>query len=208
MVGLCLSAPALADGYTTITQTFDVQYALHGSTGSDYFYLYDGPLKLYAVTIDWAGGAGSSYYLPVAPGEEGDHFVQPYEGAAGFYTYALSWPSAFPGGGQTVSFSGTSDCTYYECSVGGEASGTYSVHGADLAGWTGNEIVAIDSASYVNPSWCCGYQRDEYFSSGVSGTITYTLGPVPEPASWAMMLGGLGLVGRRLRSGRAVVRQA
>jgi len=51
----------------------------------------------------------------------------------------LSWPSAFPGGGQTVSFSGTSDCTYYECSVGGAASGTYSVHGADLTGWTGNE---------------------------------------------------------------------
>jgi hypothetical protein len=44
------------------------------------------------------------------------------------------------------------------------------------------------------------YSVDGTLATGFSGTVP--LGGVPEPASWAMMLGGFGLVGGALRSHR------
>jgi len=36
-----------------------------------------------------------------------------------------------------------------------------------------------------------------------TGTATFAAGPIPEPASWALMIGGLGLVGGMMRRRRA-----
>lgn len=41
--------------------------------------------------------------------------------------------------------------------------------------------------------------------AGVGSNITFAAGTVPEPASWAMMLGGFGLMGTALRSRRKAV---
>jgi hypothetical protein len=45
--------------------------------------------------------------------------------------------------------------------------------------------------------------------SGIyTGTVTFTSSPVPEPASWAMMIGGFGLIGAAMRRRTTTVRFA
>ena len=41
-----------------------------------------------------------------------------------------------------------------------------------------------------------------------TGTATFAAGPVPEPASWALMIGGFGLIGAAMRRGRGSLRLA
>ena len=56
------------------------------------------------------------------------------------------------------------------------------------------------------PFFCCGYRGAISFSATSGGTILInapgTVAPVPEPTSWAMMLGGFGLVGGAMRARR------
>jgi hypothetical protein len=51
-----------------------------------------------------------------------------------------------------------------------------------------------------------GSLADEYFGNFVTGTLPATPGPgpVPEPASWAMLIAGFGLVGATMRRRRRV----
>ena len=54
------------------------------------------------------------------------------------------------------------------------------------SGWVGNFTGAVDHVTYN-------------FTGGPSADFNFRAGAVPEPASWAMMIGGLGVVGAGMR---------
>jgi hypothetical protein len=97
-----------------------------------------------------------------------------------------------------AAFSGVSDCTDAYCLIGGTTTG--STH-LDPLDFMGNRPLVIDFWGSITPDInCCG--EDVIGGSGVHGTIVYLLGPVPEPASWAMMVVGFGAIGGAIRSRR------
>jgi hypothetical protein len=59
------------------------------------------------------------------------------------------------------------------------------------------------------PSFGGGYESDNHtvghFLTKGTGTVVVQIGSVPEPASWALMIAGFGLVGASLRRRRAAV---
>jgi hypothetical protein len=63
------------------------------------------------------------------------------------------------------------------------------------SGWTGSFKGAVDDVSVD-------------FANGPHATYNFEVAPVPEPASWAMMLGGFGLVGGMMRRHRSAIRFA
>jgi hypothetical protein len=77
-----------------------------------------------------------------------------------------------------------------------------SIFGASGAGY--NDFILYFNDASTNP-----YGGFDYTQTGINTgfvtntvTITATTDPVPEPASWAMMLGGFGLIGGALRTRR------
>jgi len=61
--------------------------------------------------------------------------------------------------------------------------------------WEANDLSIVGGAHFIeavigNPTP----------SGHLAGTVAFDAGPVPEPASWALMLGGFGLVGGTLRA--------
>jgi hypothetical protein len=62
---------------------------------------------------------------------------------------------------------------------------------------TGNGITNLSINNNNNDSWLFGI-----------GSITFSAGAVPEPASWAMMIAGFGLVGATMRRRRQAVATA
>jgi len=106
-------------------------------------------------------------------------------------TAALTAGAVIPGDG----FGGSYDVRSYSASVAPItlAAGTY---------WFSlqNAVTAGGNALY----WDVNYGPSSAFQSGVGevGSESFTLysnGAVPEPASWALMLGGFGLVGSAMR---------
>ena len=193
----------VAHAHTTTTQDeyFSVSYFVYGSSGPDVIQQYSGPLTLKAVRITWNGYAYSGYD---EPGRSPDvHFKQHYVGGAGFYAYSDDPSSNFNYAYDFKGFSGKTDCTLALCEVGGSRHGVY-VEYSNLAQWIGNGQITIDSQSEVAPEWCC--DLDNWFHSGVEGKVTYYLQSpgVPEPTSWAMMVGGFISLGHALRRGRRI----
>lgn len=202
-LGLLASAcsPAAATGFTTITQSFSSYYGTQGGGEVDEIFQYGGPLRLYKVTVTWSGFAAAGFEDPT--GEvEGIPYTQGY--SAGVY-YDIYGPDSAGGwfefgGGKT--FVGAATCTTASCELSFGANGVDVT--TDTSGFVGHGTLTVDgNLSYIDPNFCC-----EDFSHafvGVGGTVTYLLGPVPEPASWAMMVSGFGLVGGAMRSRRKTV---
>ena len=66
-------------------------------------------------------------------------------------------------------------------------------------------IYQLLGTNFSGSAWASGTLELFYWDSNSgdnSGQITVRVGDVPEPASWAMMVGGFGLVGGALRSRR------
>jgi hypothetical protein len=181
------SCAASAEHIPSQSQTFAVSYVEHGSSGPQEFSLYSGPYHLAEVEVEWEGYAESGYENP-AWVDDGSRFAQPYDGYFGFYTYGS-------GASDSMSFSGTATCSYGSCDVGSQG-GRTAFFGP--SGFTGTGTDIIDCACGISPNFT-GYPEFSGTDLGVSGTITYIFSSAPEPATWAMMLGGFGLVGGALR---------
>jgi len=110
------------------------------------------------------------------------------------FDYGTSWYDA-PAFGALITTFNPQDTGTYSFDV------TNYVNAAYLAGGTVSFAIAgtIESADPGSPnSW-------RYFYGG-NETLSFTTaasGAVPEPASWALILGGFGLVGGAMRSRRA-----
>jgi len=187
---LLVASPAAAQLMSS-SQSFFVTYQSHGSTGPQEISLYDGPYVLQSVEITWRADVGS--YFQDYVGDE-TTYVQDYSGEVGFFMYNEDDHSSANGASAFKSFSGSADCTYAECDIEGSGSGTLF---ASPSQFQGPGTLVIDSGSYINPTF--PYGDDSGSASDLYGTITYYYGAVPEPSSWALMLGGFGLTGAALR---------
>lgn len=203
----CALAGAAQAGYfTTVTQYFDAHYAEHGSNYGAVDQ-YDGPLRIYSVTVDWDTEVRAWFDWPHDPDNDAPLYQQYYEGGAYWIAYDSHTGDSFAADG--VSISGYTDCTRYSCAVSVLGEGTTNL---DPYYFKGNDQVIFDANGGITPSW--GFNHGEPFYSWeglfASGTVTYALGPVPEPASWGMMVCGFGLIGCVARSSirRRAVRYA
>jgi hypothetical protein len=194
VLGLSVSSPALSGVFTTQSQSFEVLYAEHGSTGAQPFNLYNGPLRLYSVKVTWQGGVGSSFDTQL---NDQNYYTQSYSGQVGFYMYSFDVDGF--GAYDYREFAGTTQCTLSACSVSGYGSGVIYL---DPGMFVGSGVAWVDSADFITPRWDFDSESNAQWGAGTAVTITYTLGPVPEPASWAMMVGGFGLAGGVMRRGR------
>ena len=67
------------------------------------------------------------------------------------------------------------------------------------------DVVATDGALSILTGYGKSYPFAETFAPrNFNGSITYVAGMVPEPATWAMMIGGIGAAGGALRRRKAV----
>lgn len=94
----------------------------------------------------------------------------------------------------------------------GSTSGIYITTVDGRVSYTNGVVVGGFVASDANLSIRSGFGRSYAFGPGFSprdfnGSITYTIGAgaIPEPASWALLLGGFGLVGAVARRRRTAV---
>ena len=184
-----VSAAHAGTGIPDEVQYFSVSYAEHGSSGPQWFNLYSGPLHLSSVRIVWDASIGTGYFDPFEY-DDGTRFPLAYSGDAGFLTDI--GPSDFK------TFSGTTECSPLGCEDYGEANGI-AYFGPES--FLGSGTAMIDCLCDISPDF---YDAGGFsgFSASLNGTIIYSFSAAPEPASWALMLGGFGLVGNALRSRR------
>ena len=192
--GLALAVSATSAAYADTgipdeVQSFFVNYAEHGSSGPQPFYLYSGPLHLSSVKVVWAASISTGYFDPYGY-DDGTRFPLTYDGQVGF------WTDIGPSDSKT--FWGTAECSPLGCGDDGQADGI-AYFGPE--GFLGTGMATIDCFCSISPNFY-GAGGVSGFSSYVYGTITYSFSAAPEPASWALMLGGFGLVGNALRNRR------
>jgi hypothetical protein len=122
----------------------------------------------------------------------------------GGYSYASSGDLAFVGGKLYLSSSGTKDSLVQLNTANGFATriggiGYASVYGLasdnniDLYGMAGTRVLEIDVATGAGET-LLNYQGHGLGAAYGSAFLTEASAPVPEPATYAMMLSGLGLL--------------
>ncbi|HMI20670.1 MAG TPA: PEPxxWA-CTERM sorting domain-containing protein, partial [Sphingomonas sp.] len=104
--------------------------------------------------------------------------------------------SGFGNAGAPVSVSGLTDITL---SAGGQYFLEASAEGANAGFWYNSTNGNSGPTLYVDYDYLTQYPQGAF---ALQGTPAADTGSVPEPASWALMLGGFGLVGGVLRSSR------
>jgi hypothetical protein len=183
--------PVWGSSFSTISQFFDASQRYQG-----WVYQYDGPLRIYDVTIQWEAGASSSFYIYDYRDQPLEGIKQPYNGGA-WWMMSLNDGTSLAADG--ADFSGIADCAWYACAVGGQGSGTTKAYDPYL--FVGTDLITVDARGGTDPDFSNIYNEgvESFGSAWASGIVTYTLGPVPEPTSWAMMVGGFGLVGGAMR---------
>ena len=216
---LAIAAPALATtiNFDTLPDgtTLPIGYGPEGETliGTQYASL--------GVTFTGTygdGTTGSPVATAYAAGPEGPNYQANYLGnstSGQFYTFDPVFAFVprfqtvsilFDGGADDVSlshndFSLSSRTTFNAYGAGGVLLGTMTVN--DGNGWAVrsfafDDIYRLDLVAQAN-----GIEDLDYDFFGIDN-LTYTLnaappGGIPEPATWAMMIGGIGMAGGTLR---------
>lgn len=177
-----------------------------------------------AITKAWVGaygpGLGVTGYSD-ASGNYGYHQVDNAFGYTDFVMLQFSAPvvlksldlNSFTMGASTVK---DNDMAFYAASVP-EARWNSAIDLTDYvtapslwttAAGTGKDGVVSTGASIASKEWLVGAAFNSGNNDGfkiASITVAPSVGAVPEPASWAMMILGVGLVGGSLRGRRARV---
>lgn len=136
--------------------------------------------------------------------------------------YPINWQYTFTASGNGV-FSGSYSVTgagdkfglqplyttndFAAGSLGGNVndptgSGTFSILLVSGSTYT------MSVAEYGNLSSVSGFAANGNASALVNWKIAYDAAPVPEPATWALLLGGFGLTGAALRGSKRALRAA
>lgn len=169
--------------------------------------------KAEIVTLNFAGTFGADAYGYYKPGDAitgkivYDRQFTPYDGLAdgaisiGYTTSLGEYPSpvlyaSYDEMTKTVSFAGARSIPIFSASFGGlDTQPGYLPKLSEYAGILGS-FYLLDAE---------GRPDGEVFYSGGTGTVTVGgIGAVPEPATWAMMIIGIGMIGcafrRRLKA--------
>jgi len=110
-------------------------------------------------------------------------------------------------GNLSYSANGSNQLTFSDVLING-TSYKSSIFGSSTTGFglfVNN--IAITSGA-LNTIEIIGQSSSGNVSTGFSGNANFTLTAVPEPASWAMMIGGMGLIGGVLRRRNTALRLA
>ncbi len=200
------AAGTSAEAVTIITQSFDSSFSRYNSHGAAQI----GSLNLVNQVITSAVisyGAGATYSRDIFSFDPNDAGTLAYAGNAGFDIFGANLPVPVS---VTVAFSGTSPCANGRCSAFGGVSGDYIVPQADLALFAGaNPLFLTARGGFAGDVSARGgiFLRAPETSTYASGTITYSIAdvtPVPEPATWTMMIVGFGAIGWVARRRRTV----
>lgn len=192
-----------AQAATVVTQNFFSSFYPHASRGA----VPIGGLNLInqvitSAVVSYQTGAG--YSQGYSSFDPNDPVTLIYSGTTGFEITGAGFlpvPAYV-----AVSFSGKSACGNGNCSAYGSAKGDYVIPQADLVYFAGPNYLYIGAlggiTGSVTPAVPLTY-RD--YGITANGTITYLIADltVPEPATWAMMMVGVGAVGFGLRRHRA-----
>lgn len=186
-----VGSPAQASSFTTVTQEFYANFATSGASEFSTINQYGGPLRLYAVTIDWSGSAYTS--LDRGPYGDDTPYTVNYSAGVWYDIFGTDKLGNFVDFSDGTSGGGAADCTDVTCELSFTASGKDVYRDPSVIfGFLGDDYLTVATYSYIDP------QLDDTYV-GVSGTITYLLGPVPEPASWMMLVAGFGMAGAAVR---------
>ena len=190
---LATAAVVAAPGNAAIVQS--VSYSTLNGGGNNTFQAYAGPAnQLAAVTFNLGITYGETDTLFTYPGSPA------YSGtASGTAGFAIS-----NGFGASTPFTPTT----FTCAAGASTCGASlstnlvaGVPNTSLAAFIGSGTLSLTSQgsiglAYDTPAPVTGSTG----TARISGTVTYTLlSDVPEPASWAMMIGGFAMTGVAMR---------
>ena len=186
-----------AVGWTTTGYNFVFGGSNGDSAGSNGVY---GNVKLWGPANGSANGLGASPYGGNYVGADGAFGVAPISQVLTGLTVGKRYAIAFSWGGiQQNGFNGA-QTEQWEVSLGGapsQSTAIYSNPSHGFSGWRSEKFIFVAGATNATLSFLAHGTPNGVppFSllDGVSGSA------VPEPASWALMLGGLGLVGGALR---------
>ena len=203
---LCVGAASAAQADPTVVSNLGSGdgYTPYGAwfvTGSDTIYNHNAMAMGFTSTGDYDISEIDAY---IAGASEGQVFtLSLWTNASGnFGTLLGSWSNlganivGFGNTGAPISVTGLTGITL---SAG---SGYYleaSADGTNAGFWLDTNSGATGDVHYADYGYSIDYTQGAFFMEGTGAADT---GSVPEPASWALMLGGFGLVGGVLRSSR------
>ena len=142
--------------------------------------------------LDPANNNGSDIGFELSPGVTGNH---------NFFIAGVGSPAAVTG----LSIAQSADGTGLEFSIPNSFFVSYQ---SGFSYVPGQQLAAVGSDVVLRLSQSYGYSVAGGASYGPNRLGRVTLegaGAVPEPASWAMMVGGFGLLGATLRRRKAVI---
>jgi len=180
-------ACACACASTAVAIPISANFTTSGSSGD---WTYD-----FTFTNNMSPAAMALYFVGVADADA-DHYVG--SPPANYVAYG-NWNTS-SAGGPDINFNMSWIETSYDTLMPGSSLGGFKVHDTAAAQKTSFDFFGYGYGRGVE------YPGDDYFylnwNPGFVGVATAGSSAAPEPASWALMLGGFGAIGGALRSRR------